>query len=85
MFNIVARKFRDLVHHLKHSRDDLFQEIRLFADDFFRDPVRKWQYTLQAVQKIRWYLIVLILFFQELNNQPLPLVPTASSEHKPQT
>jgi len=73
MFHIVARNFRDVVHHLKHSWDDLLQEIRLFANDFFRNPVREGQNALQPVQKTRWFLVVLVLFFQELSSQVLPL------------
>ena len=72
MFDIVARNFRDFVHHLIHSRDDLLQEIRLFADYFVRDNIREWQNALQPIQKTRWYLVVLVLFFQELNIQALP-------------
>jgi len=46
MCDVVVRKFCDPVHHLIHSRDDLLQEIRLFADyfilDYFvRDNVRE--------------------------------------------
>jgi len=46
MFDVVVRNSRDPVHHLIHSRDDLLQEIRLFADyfvlDYFvRDNVRE--------------------------------------------
>jgi hypothetical protein len=51
MFDIVTRDFRDILHHLKHSWDDLLQEIRLFAYDFFRGPLRKGQNALQPVQK----------------------------------
>jgi hypothetical protein len=83
--DVVARNFRDPVHHLKHSRDDLLQEIRLFADDFFRDNVRERQNALQPVQKTQWYLVILVLFFQELNGQALPSaadVPVASTNLK---
>ena len=41
MCDVVARNFRDPVHHLMHSRDDLFQEIRLLADYSVRDSVRE--------------------------------------------
>ena len=56
MFDIVARNFRDPVHHLIHSRDDLLQEIHLFANDFVRDyfvrdNVRERQNALHVVQK----------------------------------
>ena len=60
------------MHHLKHSRDDLLQELRLFADDFFRDNVRERQNAFQPVQNARWYLVVFVLFFQKLNGQVLP-------------
>ena len=56
MFDIIARNFCDLVYHLIHSRDDLLQEVRLFADyfvrDYFvRDNIRESQNALQPVQK----------------------------------
>ena len=73
------------MHHLIHSREDLLQEIRLFADYFVRDNVRERQNALQPIQKARWYLVVLVLFLQELNIQALPTTLTASSKHKPQT
>ena len=46
MGDVFVRKFRDPVYHLIHSRDDLLQEIRLFADYFVlnyfvRDNVRE--------------------------------------------
>jgi len=46
MCDVVVRNFRDPMHHLIHSRDDLLQEIHLFADylvlDYFvRDNVRE--------------------------------------------
>jgi hypothetical protein len=69
MFDIVTRHFCDLVHHFKHSWDDLLQQIRLFTNDFFRDNVCEGQDALQPVQKIQRYLVNLILFFQELNGQ----------------
>ena len=73
------------MHHLIHSREDLLQEIRLFADYFVRDNVRERQNAMQPIQKARWYLVVLVLFLQELNIQALPTTLTASSKHKPQT
>ena len=66
MFDIVARNLCDPVHHLKHSRDDLLQEIRLFTGNFFRNYVCERQNALQPVQKTRWYLVVFVLFTQEL-------------------
>ena len=78
MFDIIARNFRDLVCHRIHLRDDLLQELRLFADyfvyDYFvRDNVRESQSALQLVQKAQWYLVVLGLYLQQLNGQALPL------------
>ena len=64
MFDIVTRNFSDLVHHLTHSRDDLLQEVRLFADYFVRDNVRESQNTFQPAQKAQWYLVVLVLYPQ---------------------
>ena len=78
MFDIVARNFRDLVHYLIHSRDDLLQEVDLFADyfvrDYFvRDNVRESQNAPQPVQKAQWYPVVLGLYLQQLNGQALLL------------
>ena len=74
MFDIIARNFRGLVCHRIHSRDDLLQEVRLFADysvcDYF---VRESQNALQPVPKAQWYLVVLGLYLQQLSGQALPL------------
>ena len=59
------------MHHVKHLRDDLLQEIRLFPGDFFRDSIRERQDALQPVQKTQGYLIDFVLFFQELCDQGL--------------
>ena len=72
MLDIVARYFRDPIHHFKHSRDHLLQEIRFFTDDFSRNNVCERQNTLQPVQKTQWYLVDFVLFFQELKGQGLP-------------
>jgi len=87
MFDVVVRHFRDPVHHLIHSRDDPLQEIRLFADYFVRDYfVREMQNALQSVQKDGWYLVVLGLYLQELNDKRLSLLPdTPVAKHEPQT
>ena len=78
MFGQIARNFRGLVCHRIHSRDDLLQEVRLFADysvcDYFvRDNVRESQNALQPVQKAQWYLVVLVFYLQQLNGRALPL------------
>ena len=72
MFDIVAQNFRDLVHHLIHSRDGPLQEICLFANYFVRNDVCERQNALELVQKTQWYLAVFILYLQELNGQALP-------------
>ena len=69
MLDIFARHFCDPAHHFKHPRDDLLQNIRLFTNDFFHDNVRERQDALQPVQKIRGYLVILVLFFQELDGE----------------
>jgi hypothetical protein len=63
------------VHHFEHSRDDLLQEICLFADNFVYDLVRKRQYALQPIENDRWNLVVFILFLPELDRQTLPSAP----------
>jgi len=45
------------------------QEICLFTDDFFRNHVRERQNALQPVQKTQWYLVVFVLYLQELTVQ----------------
>ena len=72
MLDVVARNPRNLEHHLIHPWDYILQQVRLIADDFVRDNVRERQNALQPVQKTGWYLVVLVLFFQELNSQALP-------------
>ena len=79
MFDIVTRKFCDPVHYLIHSRDDLLQQIRLFADYlvchyFVCHNIRKRQNALQLVQKAEWYMVVLVLYIQELHGLALPLL-----------
>jgi len=72
MCDVVVRNFCDSAHHLIHSWDDPLQEIRLFADYFVLDYfVREMQNALQWVQKDGWYLVVLVLHLQELNDQAL--------------
>jgi len=74
MSDVLARDFCDPLHHPKHSRDDLLQEIRLLTDDFFRDNVRERQNALQPVQKIRWYVVILVLCLQKLHGLELSLL-----------
>jgi hypothetical protein len=72
VFHVLARYFSDPVHHIEHPREDLLQEICLFTDDFLRDNVRERQDALQPLHKNRRYLVVLVLFLQELNSRRLP-------------
>ena len=51
MFNIVARKLCDPLHHIEQSQDDSLQDICLFADDVICDFVRQRQNALQPIQK----------------------------------
>jgi hypothetical protein len=71
VFDVLARYFSDPVHYFEHPREDLLQEICLFADDFLRDNVREIQDALQPLHKTQRYLVVLVLFVQELNSQAL--------------
>ena len=73
MFDIVTQKFCNLVHYLKHSRDDLFQHFRLLANDLIRDLVCQWQNTVQPIQQDRRGLVVFISFLQKLNRPALSL------------
>jgi len=67
MFNIVTRKFRDPLNNIEHSRDDLVQDLCLFAYDFIYGLVCQRQNALQPIQKDQWHLIAFVLFLQELN------------------
>jgi hypothetical protein len=85
MFEVVTRHFCDPVHHFRHSRDDLLQEIRLFTNDFIRNNVSERQDALQSVHNTQQYFVALVLFLQELNGQALPSAadnPAASTHLK---
>jgi len=64
------------VHHFEHLRDNLIQNLCLFADNFVCNLVRQRQDALQPIQEGRWHLVVLVLFPQELDDQELPLLLT---------
>jgi len=72
-FDIIAREFCDLLHHLEHAWDGLLQHFHLFADNFIYDLVCEMQNPLQPVENVRRHLVAFILFLQELNGQELPL------------
>jgi hypothetical protein len=83
MFYVVARCFCDPVHHLKHPRDDLLQDI--FAHDFFRNNVCERQNAVQPVEKTPKLLVELVLFSEKLSSQALPSAadtPVASTNLK---
>ena len=54
------------MHYFKHSWDELFQDFCLFGDDFICDLLHQRQNTLHPVKKTGRYLVVLVLFLQEL-------------------
>ena len=72
--DVVARKFRDPVHHFERLRDDLLQEVRLFANYFAGDLICKKQDALQPIGKAQQHLVAFILFLHELNSGLLPLL-----------
>ena len=74
MSDVVARKFRDPVHHFERLRDDLLQEVRLFANYFAGDLICKKQDALQPIGKAQQHLVAFILFLHELNSLLLPLL-----------
>jgi len=39
------------MHYFEHPRDNFFQYIGFFADDFVRDLVRQRQDALQLIEK----------------------------------
>ena len=41
IFDIVARKFGNPVHHVEQPRNNFLEEGRLFADNFIRDLIRQ--------------------------------------------
>jgi hypothetical protein len=74
-FDVLARKFRYLLHYFEHSLEGLLQDIRLFLDDFFIELGRQRENALQPIEKARYHPIVFVLFLQELNSQVSLLLP----------
>ena len=74
MLDVVARKLCNPMHYFKHSRDDLLQEPRLFADNFIYDFVCQRHKVQQPIEKSQWHLVVFALLLQELYGQVLPPV-----------
>ena len=74
MSDVVTRKFGDPVHHFERLRDNLLQQIRLFAYYFACDFIRKNQDALQPIGKAQEHLVVFVLFLQELNRPELHLL-----------
>ena len=63
------------MHYFKHSWDELFQDFRFFGDDFICRLLHQRQDTLYPIAKARRYLVILILFLQELSRGALLLPP----------
>ena len=63
------------MHYFKHSRDELFQDIRLFGNDFICHLLHQRQNTPHPMAQARRYLVILVLFLQELNRGASLLTP----------
>ena len=50
-FDIVACELCNLLHHLKHSLDDVLQDFCLFTNDIVHDLLSQRQYALQSIQE----------------------------------
>ena len=84
--DVVACKFRYSLHHLEHSWDNFFQDIRFLTHGFIRNPVRQRQKAMQSVEEAQRYLVIFILFLQELDVKcHLHIRSGRSSVHEPQT
>jgi hypothetical protein len=60
-------------------RDCLLQDFCLFIVDLVCDLVREKQNALQPIQKVKWNLVILVLFLQQLKH---PSVTSASEAQK---
>ena len=69
--DVVARNFRNPVHHFERLRDNPFQEIRLLTNHFACDLIRKKQDALQPIGKAKQHLVVFVLFLHELSSPVL--------------
>src|SRR5258706_12494287 len=63
------------MHYSKHSWDEVLQDFRLLGDNFICNLLHQRQNTLHPTAKARGHLVILVLFFQELNRQTLLLPP----------
>src|SRR5258706_9906941 len=72
------------MHYSKHSWDEVLQDFRLLGHNFICNLLHQRQNTLHPIAKARGHLVILVLFFQELNRQTLLLPPYASSKDTPQ-
>ena len=61
------------MHYFKHSRDELFQDFRLFGNDFICHLLHQRQNTLHPIAKTRRHLVILVLFLQKLHHDALLL------------
>ena len=72
--DIVARKFRNVSHHVEHSWDNLLHDICLVADHFIRDLFCQRQDASQSIENTRRDLVIFVLFLQELGGRALSLL-----------
>ena len=59
------------MHYFKHSWDEVLQNFCLLGDNFICNLLHQGQNTLHPIAKARGHLVILVLFFQELNRQTL--------------
>src|SRR5258706_10808828 len=55
------------MHYSKHSWDEDLQDFCLLGDNFICNLLHQRQNTLHPIAKTRGHLVILVLFFQELN------------------
>ena len=59
------------MHYGKHSWDEVLQYLCLLGDNFICDLLRQRQNALHSIAKARGHVVILVLFFQELNPRSL--------------
>jgi len=80
--DIITRQFCDLVQYSKHSWDEVLQYFCLLGDNFICNLLHQRQNTLHPIAEARGHLIILVLFFQELNRQTLLLPPPVCQQRR---
>ena len=68
------------MHYFKHSRDEVLQHFCFLGDNFICNLLHQRQNTLHTIEKARGHLVILVLFFQELNRQALLLPPVCQQQ-----